>query len=169
MQSGIAGVDVEIAEDGTTRTYSIQATIDATFDWAPGQNPTGWITSWTGENGNNTKTVVGPSGTADAIYVTSVNPIWTPWNSGAAAMTDFTFLAYGSTDMVKAPAGKIAPLWCMGGNSQQKTALVKDEEGNIKLVQVSPSGNGNNITKTINAGKVKGYLIKFWIILLTLF
>ena len=134
--------------------FAASADETATFDWTPGANPTGWFTSWSGENGNNTKTVVGPTGRADATYVTSVNPVWSPWNSSAAAMTDFTFLAYGSADMVKAPAGKIAPLWCMGANSKEKTALVKDAEGNIKLVQVSAS---NNITKTINAGKVKGY------------
>ena len=129
------------------------------FDWTPGSAPTGsWFMAWKGEDGGAPRTVVGPDGTAQALHVThrSEAGYWTPYCSDAAtSLTNFTFATYGSADMVKANKGKYAALWCMGKKDNAKTALVKDSEGNICLVQVI--GDQQIPAHTIVAGPVKGY------------
>ena len=129
------------------------------FDWTPGSAPTGWFTAWKGENGGSPKTVVGPDGTARTIQVTyrnGSNDTWTPYCSDAAhPLTNFTFITYGSADMVTADNGKYAVLWCMGQKDNAKTALVKDSDGNICLVQIT--GAQVAPARTITAGPVKGY------------
>ncbi|MBQ2625375.1 MAG: CotH kinase family protein [Kiritimatiellae bacterium] len=134
--------------------------VDPCFDWTPGSAPTGsWFTAWKGENGGSPKTVVGPDGAAQSIQVTyrnGNNDTWTPYCSDAAKpLTNFTFITYGSADMVTADSGKYAVLWCMGQKDNAKTALVKDSDGNICLVQIT--GAEVAPARTITAGPVKGY------------
>ena len=57
--------------------------------------------------------------------------------------------------MVTADSGKYAVLWCMGQKDNAKTALVKDSDGNICLVQIT--GAEVAPARTITAGPVKGY------------
>jgi len=129
------------------------------FDWTPGNAPAGsWFTAWKGENGGAPKTVVGPSGAAQSIYVTYRNgsDMWTPYCSeDAQPLSNFTFITYGSADMVTASSGKYAVLWCMGQKDNAKTALVKDSDGNICLVQVT--GEQQAPARIITAGPIKGY------------
>ncbi|MBQ3806792.1 MAG: CotH kinase family protein [Kiritimatiellae bacterium] len=134
--------------------------VDSYFDWTPGSAPKGsWFTAWKGENGGTPKTVVGPDGTAQSIQVTyrnGNNDTWTPYCSEAALpLTNFTFITYGSADMVTADSGTYAVLWCMGQKDNAKTALVKDSDGNICLVQIM--GAAQTPARTITAGPVKGY------------
>ena len=134
--------------------------VDSYFDWTPGSAPKGsWFTAWKGENGGSPKTVVGPDGTAQSIQVTyrnGNNDTWTPYCSEAALpLTNFTFITYGSADMVTADSGTYAVLWCMGQKDNAKTALVKDSDGNICLVQIM--GAAQTPARTITAGPVKGY------------
>ena len=136
------------------------AFVDTCFDWTPGSAPAGsWFSAWKGETDGAPKTVVGPDGTAQSIYVTyrnGNNDTWTPYCSDAAQpLTNFTFVAYGSADMVTASSGKSAVLWCMGQKDHEKTALVKDPDGNVCLVQVT--GEQPAPARTITAGPVKGY------------
>ena len=132
------------------------------FDWNPGSAPTGqWFTSWSGENFGAAKTVVGPDGKAQSIHVTfhdgdNNDQKWIPYCSDAArGLTNFTFCTYGCADMVKASAGKYAVLWCMGKKEYDKTALVKDSDGNVCIVQVA--GTQQAPSRKIIAGPVKGY------------
>ena len=132
------------------------------FDWTPGSAPTGqWFTSWSGENFGAAKTVVGPDGKAQSIHVTfhdgdNNDQKWIPYCSDAArGLTNFTFCTYGCADMVKASAGKYAVLWCMGKKEYDKTALVKDSDGNVCIVQVA--GTQQAPSRKIIAGPVKGY------------
>lgn len=136
--------------------------VDSMFDWTPGSAPTGrWFTSWSGENFGAAKTVVGPDGKAQSIHVTfhdgdANNQKWIPYCSDdARGLTNFTFCTYGCADMVKASSGKYAVLWCMGKKQNAKTALVKDPDGNVCLVQVT--GEQSMPSRTIIAGSVKGY------------
>ncbi|MBQ8125165.1 MAG: CotH kinase family protein [Kiritimatiellae bacterium] len=116
--------------------------VEPAFAWTPGSNPTGsWFTSW--------------SGSSETPYASGVEPL------GDA----FTFITYGSADSVKADAGKYAVLWCMGRQvaktdagwtdaDNNKTVLVKDEDGNILLTQMY--GTDTTTLKTVSAGVVSG-------------
>ena len=132
------------------------------FDWTPGENPSGWFTAWQGENSGSTHVKIGPDGLPTNLYVTYVDDEnddtqkWIPWKSGNLTpdhLDNYTFLAYGNIDDVKPAEGKLGVLWDMGFVGEQKTMLVKDSAGNVKLVQA----NGNTVNKTINAGQVEGY------------
>ena len=130
-----------------------------TFDWTPGGELKGsWFTSWTGETNGPPVTMAGPDGTEAQIYVTreDAGGIWRPYCSDAATpLDDFTFVTYGNADNVTASAGKLAVLWCMGRRYNEKIALVKDESGNIRLVQIT--GENTTLNKDIVAPPVSGW------------
>ena len=140
-------------DDGTRFKY---------FDWIPGSAPKGWFTSWAGENGGPSRPVIGPDGLSTNMYVTYYDgdgntEKWLPYqdNPSPSALSNYTFLVYGSADDVCVSSDKMAVLWCMGYKTQNKTALVKDDAGNICLVQVS--GTGETPDLRINAGPVEGF------------
>ncbi|MGN0854191.1 MAG: C10 family peptidase [Kiritimatiellia bacterium] len=147
-----------VADPGTEEP--VEKEVAASFDWTPGSDPSGWFTAWDGENVGSARTVTGPDGViAEAMVVYHDSNLnadkWHPWKSSAAAKSAYTFVTYGSADMVTASAGKLAVLWCMGGRNGQKTALVKDENAHFKLVQVA--GATTEIAQEIDAGTAAGY------------
>lgn len=159
----ITGMDMTSGGDTYTPMMELKGEIasNPSFNWTPGSAPTGWFDAWQGENGGVTHSVIGPDGVATNLYVTyhddnGESQKWHPWkNNGVTAMGDYTFLVYGSTDAITVTNDNLAVLWCMGASGTQKTALVKDKYGNIKLVQVS--GTSTSPTRVINAGPVEGY------------
>ena len=132
---------------------------NSVFDWTPGSAPTGdWFTSWGGENKGAMHKIIGPDGLSTNLHVTYLGDgsdaqKWIPWNSTASAMGKYTFLAYGNIDEVDPDEGKLGVLWDMGFKDYNKTMLIKDAAGNVKLIQA----NGSTINKCIDAGKVEGY------------
>ena len=141
--------------------------VSPVFDWTPGEAPgSGWFTTWSSSSASGQpQTVTGPSGTNETLYV--VNGSWNPFASGINPLGDeFTFVSYGSADGVTAKTGKLAVLWCMGRKvaktdtgwtdaDGEKTVLVKDEAGHVKLTQMSATDA--RTLKTIDAGPVSGY------------
>ena len=130
------------------------------FEWTPGSAPTGWFTAWGGEDQGGTHNVVAPDGSWQDLYVTYYDgnsdfQKWIPWKSNAnpESLDNYTFMVYGNIDDVNPSTGKLAVLWDMGFIGNQKTILVKDAAGNVKLIQA----NGNTIKRCINAGPVEGY------------
>ena len=158
----ITGMDMTAGGKTYTPMMQLKGEIasNPSFDWTPGSAPTGWFTGWDGENGGGTHPVIGPDGLSTNLYVTyhasnNESQKWHPYKSGVTAMGDYTFLVYGSADSITVTNDNLAVLWCMGARGAEKTALVKDQAGNIKLVQVS--GTTATASRTIDAGPADGY------------
>ncbi len=138
-------------------TLTEKESVTPAFDWTPGSTPTGWFTAW-GEAGGSTKTVVSTNSAPENLYVVyhdgdGENQKWHPWVN-MSSKNSFTLATYGCADMVQAPAGKLAVLWCMGSRGGSKILLAKDEQNHIKLLQTS----GTTVpTTVIDAGEVSGY------------
>ncbi len=159
----ITGMDM--TSNGTTYTPMMQlkgeiAALAPIFDWTPGSAPTGWVSSWAGEHHGSTHEIIGPDGLATNQYVVYYDgngdsQKWIPYQGSPSPekLTNYTFLAHGNIDAVAPSAGNMGVLWDMGHNGNQKTMLVKDSSGNVRLVQA----NGNVVNKSINAGPVEGY------------
>lgn len=135
----------------------------AIFDWTPGGAPDSsctWISSFDGDNSPKAQQLAGPDGTLQSLY--PVQNGFTPYNRYAARLDEFTLCVYGSADGVSAAAGEYATLWCLGRCAERyeeadiyKTALVKNDAGEILLVQMT--GVDTTTLASVNAGAVRGW------------
>ncbi|MGN0854488.1 MAG: CotH kinase family protein [Kiritimatiellia bacterium] len=152
---------VALAWTASADAEDVAEEVSASFDWTPGSDPTGtWFTTWGGETSGPKHKVVMPDGAVGDTHVimyegTEESQKWIPYKSEAAVKTDFTFLTYGCADRMTVETGQLGVIWCMGARGETKTALVKDDAGNICLVQVE--GLTTTVSRKISAGSVRGY------------
>ncbi len=142
---------------GTCCFDGLAEDVSPAFDWTPGEAPTGWFTSWGGEAAGARHWVVGADGAVTNACMVwygdgSNAQKWTPWQN-FQSRDSFTLATYGCTDLVTADAGKMAVLWSMGPKAQWKIALVKDDAGHVKLVQL----DGSKLVAQADAGRLSGY------------
>ena len=135
-------------------TGTIREVMDKTFEYVAeaGQSPTGWFSSWDNGDGNNFVNTLMASGPSANVYMTDSQRA--PYQGGGMPTKNtFTFCLYANVDLVTTTEGP-AVLWAMGRKATQKTMLVKDSEGHIKLV----SAYGSTISQEVDAGTVSaGY------------
>lgn len=153
--------------NGATSTEGIAALVAAynashsaqtpDFSWTPGTNPSGWFTSWKGEDTTGKpRTVIGAKG-AEAAYVvynTDASNKWHPYRDNLGQWGDFTISLYGSTDMIETPdSGQYAVLFCVGENTGCHLTLALDSERRIVVLQQ----NRTYLYNSIVGPMVKGY------------
>ncbi|MCQ2367725.1 MAG: CotH kinase family protein [Kiritimatiellae bacterium] len=127
------------------------------FSWTPGTNPSGWFTSWKGEDTTGKpRTVIGAKGAESAyvVYNTDASNKWHPYRDNLGQWGDFAISLYGSTDMIETPdSGQHAVLFCVGENTGCHLTLALDSERRIVVLQQ----NRTYLYNSIVGPTVKGY------------
>ncbi len=124
------------------------------FSWTHGQLPTGWISTWGGENETTNqaaRTVVAPSGAAETLHRTITG--WHPW-ANVSYPDAFTFGMYGCTDFMQPADGERRVLVSLGTKAGQKYILTMDDDRHVRLYSVSGQATGDEL---FDAGELKGY------------
>lgn len=127
------------------------------FTWTPGSAPSGWFTSWKGEDTTGKpRTVIGAKGAESAyvVYNTDASNKWHPYRDNLGQWGDFAISLYGSTDMIETPdSGQYAVLFCVGENTGCHLTLALDSERRIVVLQQ----NRTYLYNSIVGPMVKGY------------